>query len=234
MTKAARNALSGYTYQQCVAVLFFSKMDAERNILKIESEAVTEDKNQFDDIYLELENNKYRVQIKNYGNTTIEDIKVKENVVIIKGNKNEFNPIENNVLIVNTDEIKTDMEFMGLNATTKDGIVIIPLTIEEVYSLLDDLYQDALRILQIRSKADILVCSKMFTFTQEDLPGFVTLSVGLQQKTILVRSVLNEIAEGVLHIVGKPGVGKSCKCQYKNAQKMEYKNVQFPYLSSSA
>ena len=83
MTKAARNALSGYTYQQCVAVLFFSKMDAERNILKIESEAVTEDKNQFDDIYLELENNKYRVQIKNYGNTTIEDIKVKDNVVII-------------------------------------------------------------------------------------------------------------------------------------------------------
>lgn len=26
---------------------------------------------------------------------------------------------------------------------------------------------------------------------------------------------------------------KNCKSQYKNAQKVEYKNVQFPYLSSS-
>ena len=29
-------------------------------------------------------------------------------------------------------------------------------------------------------------------------------------------------------------IGIRCKCQYKNAQKVEYKNVQFPYLSSSA
>ena len=210
MTKAARNALSGYTYQQCVAVLLFAKMDTERNILKIESEAVTEDRTQFDDIYLELENNdKYRVQVKNYSNTTIEDIKVKENVVFIKGNKNEFNPLENNVLIVNTAEIKTDIEFMGMQATQKDGIVIIPLPINDLYSLLDDMYQDANRIEQIRRKADALVCSRIFTFTQDDLPEFITLSVGLQQKTILVRSVLSEIPKGILHIVGKPGVGKS-------------------------
>ena len=50
MGKIARNALKGYTYQNYVLTLFFAKMDTDRNISKIESEAL--ETKQFDDIYL--------------------------------------------------------------------------------------------------------------------------------------------------------------------------------------
>ena len=62
MGKVARNALKGYTFQHYIFTLFLAKMDSERIIKKIESEAIT-DAN-FDDLYIEANKN-YRVQVKN-------------------------------------------------------------------------------------------------------------------------------------------------------------------------
>lgn len=73
MGKIARNALKGYTYQNYVLTLFFAKMDTDRNISKIESEAL--ETKQFDDIYLEeISGSTYRIQAKNYPKATLEDI----------------------------------------------------------------------------------------------------------------------------------------------------------------
>lgn len=79
MGLVARNSLKGYTYQQSVFILFFSIMDTERNISKIEIEAL--DTKNFDDMYFDSLSNgeqarsSYPIhQAKNYPNISIEDI----------------------------------------------------------------------------------------------------------------------------------------------------------------
>ena len=63
--KPARNALKGYVYQHYIFMLLIAKMDTDREIVKIISEA-TDTKN-FDDIYVELASGiHYRLQVKNY------------------------------------------------------------------------------------------------------------------------------------------------------------------------
>lgn len=51
--KLARSSLKGYTYQNYVFTLFLAKMDVERKILRIESEAVGT--KQFDDLYIKTD-----------------------------------------------------------------------------------------------------------------------------------------------------------------------------------
>ena len=61
--KVARNSLKGYNYQNYIFTLFLAKMDTERNIVKIESEAL--DTKQFDDIYIEMNDETvYRIHEK--------------------------------------------------------------------------------------------------------------------------------------------------------------------------
>lgn len=206
--KPARNSLKGYTYQNYILTLFFAKMDTERNIVRIESEA--EGTKQFDDLYIELSNNiTYRIQAKNYPGTSLDDIEITGHVVTIKTNQNLFNQDDNNVLVVNTDQIDTDTTFMGLPAVIKSGIVIIPLSEEAIANKLDDMYQNDTRELQIIQKAYDLTCSAKFAITTEDLPPLITFSISLFEETVLLRKVPEEFSKGITHIIGKPGVGKS-------------------------
>ena len=105
MAIVTRNALKGYCFQNYVFTLLLAKMDTEKNIIKIEAESSTP--GQFDDIYIEDNSNSYRIQVKNYPNTTLDDIKISGNTLIIKSNKNTFCASDNNILIVNTSKIKT-------------------------------------------------------------------------------------------------------------------------------
>ena len=50
----------------------------------------------------------YRIQIKNYPDTFIGDIKIENSKVIIKDNVNEYDDADRNIFIVNTDKIVTD------------------------------------------------------------------------------------------------------------------------------
>lgn len=70
MGKVTRNALKGYTFQHYILTLFLAKMDCDRAIKKIESEAITD--GNFDDLYIEA-NESYRIQVKNYPNTKLDD-----------------------------------------------------------------------------------------------------------------------------------------------------------------
>lgn len=208
MGKTARNALKGYTYQNYIMTLFLAKMDTERNITKIESEALGTE--QFDDIYIEtIDGAIYRVQAKNYPGAALKDITITEHIVTIRGNSNEYNPTDNNVLIVNTNQIITDTNFMGMPAIIKNNIIIIPLTEDEVANILDKMYQREDRELQIIQKAYEFTCSEKFEITIDDLPQLIAFSTNLLKQTILLRTVPDSVEKGINYIVGKPGVGKS-------------------------
>ena len=206
MGKAARNALKGYTFQHYIFTLFLAKMDSDRIIQKIEAEAITD--GNFDDLYIKA-NETYRVQVKNYPNTRLEDIVITDDKVRIKGNSNDYSPEDNNILIINSDHIQTDSEFMGLPSIAINKIVIIPLTPNRVQDLLDEMFSSESRESQIIQFAFSLITSSCFEVNEEDLPKVIRMSLDLSEKTILIREPLDAVQKGILWIIGKPGVGKS-------------------------
>lgn len=213
MEKPARNSLKGYTYQQHVFILFLSIMDTERNISKIIVEAT--DTKHFDDIYFESMHSSeraglmYRIQVKNYPDTSIEDIVVSNDILTIKENKNAFLLTDNNVLIVNTERIQTNDTFMGLNCVLLDSITIIPLTPEQIAEKMDSMFCTDARELQIIHKADDITENAKFEISINELPELITMSLDLDDKTVLLRNVPDSFDRAISFIEGKPGVGKS-------------------------
>lgn len=213
MRKVARNSLKGYTYQQSVFILFLALMDTERKISKITVEAL--DTKNFDDIYLENvetdggEQVCYRIQVKNYDKTELKDIEINNNTLTIKGNKNEFIPTDNNILVINTELIQTNDRFMGLPCIKIDNIIIIPLTAQQIADLLDDMFNTEARELQIMHKADEITINAMFEITIDELPEIIQMSIDLENETILLRNVPDSFEKKITFIEGKPGVGKS-------------------------
>lgn len=206
MGQVARNALKGYTFQHYIFTLFLAKMDVERKIKKIESETIIS--GNFDDLHIE-ENENYRIQVKNYPSTTLDDIVITRDSVQIKGNSNDYNQEENNIVIINTDQIETDSEFMGFPAIKLDGIVIIPLTPNDVQNLLDEMFSTESREIQIIQFAFSMITSSKFTVSEEELPEVIRMSLDLSDRTIMIREPLDSVEKGILWVYGKPGVGKS-------------------------
>ncbi|MEG2575721.1 MAG: hypothetical protein RSA41_06790 [Christensenella sp.] len=213
MEKVARNSLKGYTYQQSVFILFLSIMDTERNISKIEVEALNT--KHFDDMYFEHIPNgeqdglSYRVQAKNYPDTSIKDIVISNNTVTIKGNSNEFVPTDNNILIINTNEIAATDSFMGLSCINLNTIIVIPLTPEQIAEKMDNMFNTEIRELQIIHKADDITQNAKFIITINELPEIVQISTDLENDTILLRNISDCFEHAVTFIEGKPGIGKS-------------------------
>ena len=219
MAAITRNALKGYVYQNYIFTLFLAKMDTERVIKRIESEAETT--GNFDDIYVSCEDKSYRIQVKNYADATIDDIEIAGNKMTIKNNVNYFCPSDNNVVVVNTSKIATNTTFMGFDAVKKDGIIIVPLPETLVAQILDEIFKSEERELQIILLGQKLTSSSRFVVKTEDLPDLVRISVDLENQTILLRDVIN-IEKGITYIVGRPGVGKS---HYVNEIKKVYQNA---------
>ena len=213
MGKIARNALKGYSYQHSVFLLFLSIMDTERSINKITVEALNT-KN-FDDIYFECVPDRkasretYRVQVKNYSGATIEDISITDHILSIKGDSNEFVPTDNNILVVNTEQIVATESFMGLPCTRLKGIIIIPLTPEQIADKLDNMFFSETRELQIIHKADSIVQNAKFEISVAELPNLIEMSTDLENNTVLLRKVPDHFEHSISFIEGKPGVGKS-------------------------
>ena len=209
--KTARNPYKGYTYQQYIFTLLLTKMDAEREIVKIISEP-TDTKN-FDDVYVELlSGKKYRLQVKNYKDIELKDIQVDSvaHVVRIKNNKNEYDPTDNNIFVLNADfKVSCDQDFLGIPAIQAGDITIVPLSEENVADIIDGLYQNENRELQIIQFGNKLISSGKFEVLTTDLPPIITMSMDLNQETVIIRGVPGNFPTGITHIEGKPGVGKS-------------------------
>jgi len=213
MGTASRNALKGYTYQQSVFVLFLSIMDTEHKITKITAEAL--DTKKFDDVYIECKSNeiehaeKYRIQVKNYSNISVEDISITEHILSIKNNNNEFVPDDNNIVIVNTENIATTESFMGLSCMELNGITIIPLTPEQIVDIMDDMFCNESRELRIIHMANKFIENARFEISIDDLPDLNEMSIDLENDTVLLRKAPQNFEHIVTFIEGKPGVGKS-------------------------
>lgn len=205
---APRNGFKGYTYQQYIFTLFFAKMDTERKIKKIEAES--QGTKQFDDLYIEMEDEtRYRIQIKNYPQAELDDINITDHVVSIQGNKNKYDPKDNNILVVKSDHINPNEFFMDLPAIKKSGITIIPLIEEKVEEIIDSLYRSDKRELKIIHLGYSITCKAKFMVEKKDLPPMETIPENLTEETIILRTAPDEVPEGITYIIGKPGIGKS-------------------------
>lgn len=213
MGEIARRSLKGYTYQQSIFILFLALMDTERKISKIIVEAL--DTKNFDDIFIEgtcceeTYSKDYRIQVKNYPGTELKDISISNNILNISGNKNEFDSVDNNILVINTALIETNDSFMGLACTKMDNIIIIPLTPEQAADKMDSMFNTESRELQIIHKADDITENAKFEVTINDLPEIIQMSIDLENETILLRTVPDSFEHNILFVEGKPGVGKS-------------------------
>ena len=210
--KPARNALKGYNYQNYIVTLLLAKMDTERKIVKIVSEAL--DTKNFDDIYIELSDDiKYRIQVKNYVGIGLSDIYVdtESNIVTIGTNHNKYDPVDNNILVFNSDinESCMDSTFMDIPAIKRKDIILVPLSEMKVADSIEEMYQQESRALQIIQFGYKCISAGKFEITIDDLPEIITFSTDLKNKTVFVRNIPEKIEDGVTHIEGKPGVGKS-------------------------
>lgn len=210
--KTARNSLKGYTYQHYIFTLLLAKMDTERKIARIIPEP-TDTRNNFDDAYVELlSGERYRLQVKNYKDVKFTDIQVDTaaHVVKIKSNRDEYDPADNNIFVLNADfEVPCDNKFLDIPAMQKDGIMIVPLSEDNVADTIDGLYQHVSRELQIIQFGYKLISSGKFEVTTTDIPPIKTISTDLNQKTVVIHDVPEDFPVGITHIEGKPGVGKS-------------------------
>ena len=91
--QAPRNAFSGYTYQKHVTLLLLSLMDVERNIRKLEIEANTDDN--FDDLILTTNSEIFQLQIKDFNQISINELKIENNKIFIKGKSHRLSENQN-------------------------------------------------------------------------------------------------------------------------------------------
>lgn len=97
VVQVVRNTFKGYTFQDYIFTLFLEKMSVQRKIKKIELEVDV--KVNFDDLYREADQN-CRVKVKNYLRPKLADSDIKKGCVRIKGNSNDYNQEENNILLL--------------------------------------------------------------------------------------------------------------------------------------
>lgn len=220
MVEQGRYAQKGYSYQKDFYTLLVAKMDISKDINCVEIEKIFSEAekkiNNFDDCYLESKSKKYYFQVKNIRNrkgncVTLKDIKISDSKITINSNKILFNKNNINILIINTNKIHTNTKILGLYAINLQGIYIVPITSKEINKSIDDLYSDVNRANEIKNFTSEKINNDIFKLTKMDLPLVRKLfPTKLEDETIILRAnILPELENGILMVVGKPGVGKS-------------------------
>lgn len=220
MVEQGRYAQKGYSYQKDFYTLLVVKMDISKDIDCVEIEKIFSEAekkiNNFDDCYLELHSEKYYFQVKNIKNrkgncVTLDDINVVDSKITINSNKILFDKNNINILIINTNKIHTNTKILGLDAINLKGIYIVPITSKEINKSIDDLYSDVNRVNEIKNFTSEKINNDIFKLNKIDLPPVRKLfPTKLDDETIILRAdLLPELENGILMVVGKPGVGKS-------------------------
>jgi len=200
------NALLGYSYQEYITFLMVAKMDVEREIEEIESEATVD--NNFDDIKISKDSSLIYCQIKDIDNISINDLKIKSNQIVINYKEHKLSD-GINLLFFKEIDIVCNSQFLGFPAYKISNVYIISLSREKAETILRSLYKlNEKRKSIIRQFFNVRLDDRLLTIRQEELPIIDIYNIHLLEKTIDVGKKLLEF-EDILFIEGKPGVGKS-------------------------
>ena len=205
--RPSRNAFLGYTYQQCITFLLLVKMDVERQIDKLEIEAIVN--NNFDDARISFLGESVYCQMKGIDSIKFEDLTLEENRIIIKNKPHKLSDKINVLFFKNIDCKSYNDTFLGLPAYKKDNLYIISLSRNKALQIIEDLYKynekrEAVITHFFNQKLD----KRHLIITKEELPAIDIYNIQLLEKTIDIGRKLLEF-ENILFIEGKPGIGKS-------------------------
>ena len=213
-----KNAYLGYSYQNHVATLLVSKMDAEREIIQLEIEAKVD--NDFDDVTLISESDQYYCQIKDFDQMSVDKLSFRENEILINGKPHVLSNSTNIVFFKRID-LLPNSKILGFSAFNYNGVYLVSLSRTEIDEVVWGLYS--------KSPQRVSVIDKFFhnrldnrelNILKEDLPLINVYKTDLLETTIDVGKKHLRI-HNLLLIEGKPGVGKS---HLVNILKNEYPN----------
>lgn len=195
----------GYTYQKHVTELFLSKMDTEREIDVIQIEANTDDK--FDDLVINNNKDTYQIQIKDISGITLEKLNVVENEIFIDNKPHKLS-CNTNIIFFNQIDIAPNCEILGFPAFKMSDLYLISLNRVEIDEIITSFYElNPFRKSLIQKFLSNYLDVRKWIIQKNELPGIDIFNTKLVD-TINIERKLIEF-ENILHIVGKPGIGKS-------------------------
>ncbi|MHA7129238.1 hypothetical protein [Algoriphagus namhaensis] len=201
-----KNALLGYSYQHYVACMFLALMDVERRIDQLKLEANVDHK--FDDITLISAGEQYFLQIKDIDKIKLNDLRFGQNSMIISGREHKLSG-DINVIFFKGIELKTNCRILGFTAQKISGVYLVSFSRLQVEKRIARLYRSNLYRKQViqhffAQKLD----ERILEIDRKKLPSIKVFDTRLIEKNIrLARKIL--AFSDILHIEGKPGVGKS-------------------------
>ena len=215
-----KNAFSGYTYQKQITFLLLSIMDVERNISKIEIEAKTTDN--FDDLVITTPSGVIQFQIKDFENIKFDDLKVKDNKVLMKGREPLELSSKQNIIFFRNISFKPNEEVLKFPSyKLSNNISIISLSRTQIDEKIDDLYvNNPQRRNEIDSFLNLILDKRIWEISRESLPQLKVFITELQEESVLISHKLLKF-DKLLFIEGKPGIGKS---HFVNTLTKEYEN----------
>lgn len=200
-----RNAYSGYSYHDHIATMFIAVMDVERNITKIEIEAITPDK--FDDVVLHLPEEIIQVQIKDFAE--VKSVAVVHEAIVINGDSYPLST-NTNVVFFRRYDYQPNSQILGFPSYLVNGVHLVALNREETDECVNELYQnDYRRKVEIYEYFNKVKDDRIWQICKEELPSLDIYSTDLLEETVDVG--LNLLHEHQLLLVeGKPGVMPLC------------------------
>lgn len=201
-----KNALLGYTYQHYVACMLLALMDVERRIAQIKLEANVDHK--FDDITLSSAGEQYFLQIKDIDKIKLSDLNIGPNSINISGREHKLSG-DINVIFFKGIELKTNCRILGFAAQEISGVYLVSFSRQQIEKRIARLYRSDLHRRQViqhflAQKLD----ERILEIDRKQLPSIKIFDTRLVEKNIrLARKILD--FSDILHIEGKPGVGKS-------------------------
>lgn len=195
----------GYTYQKHVTELFLSKMDTEREIDVIQIEAKTDDK--FDDLVVNNEKDTYQIQIKDISGVKLEKLNVIENEIFIDNKPHKLSS-NTNIIFFNQIDIAPNCKILGFSAFKMSDLYLISLNRVEIDEIINSSYElNPFRKFLIQKFLSNHIDNRKWIIQKTELPVIDIFNTKLVD-TINIERKLIEF-ENILHIEGKPGIGKS-------------------------
>jgi hypothetical protein len=195
----------GYTYQNHVTELFLSKMDTEREIDVIQIEAKTDDK--FEDLVINNNKDTYQIQIKDISGVKLEKLNVIENEIFID---NKPHKLSSNINIVcfNQIDITPNCKILGFSAFKMSDLYLISLNRVEIDEIITNFYKlNPFRKSVIQKFLSSYLDNRKWVIQKNELPIIDIFNTKLVDTINVDRKIIE--FESILHIEGKPGIGKS-------------------------